>query len=153
MTLFSNVLQSLATQQQLQHQSPLLADRARARGRRVFLLVLLVLILSVGDLMTTLMFLQSIGMEEANPVAAFVMQSGSPINLIIFKMGSVLTSLSVILLIRHRWQGELAAWIAASILCALTLLWYQYTLHFGSFDNSFTMLQAQNSDSWLAWMK
>lgn len=151
MRLFPNVLQSLATQQQ--HQTSLLADRARARARRVVLLVLLVLMLSVGDLLTTLMFLQSIGMEEANPVAAFVMQSGSALNLIIFKMGSVLTSLSVIMLIRHRWQGELAAWIAAAILCALTLLWYQYTLHFGSFDNSFSMLQAQNSESWLAWMK
>lgn len=125
----------------------------QARSRRVCLLVGLVLLLSIGDLITTVMLLQSTGMEEANPIAAFVMQSGSVTNLVIFKMGSVLTSLSVILLLRHRWQGELAAWVAAIILCVLTFHWYQYTAHFGLFDNSMTLVQIQANDSWTAWIK
>jgi len=125
----------------------------QARGRRVYLLAGLVLLLSIGDLITTVLLLQSTGMEEANPIAAFVMQSGSITNLVIFKMGSVLTSVSVILLLRHRWQGELAAWVAALILAMLTLHWYQYTSDFAMFDNSLTLVQIQAQDSWTAWMK
>jgi len=124
-----------------------------ARSRRVCLLVGLVLLLSIGDLVTTVLLLQSTGMEEANPIAAFVMQSGSVTNLVIFKLGSVFTSVSVILLLRHRWQGELAAWVAAFILAMLTLHWYQYTQHFAMFNNSLTLVQIQAHDTWTAWMK
>ncbi len=123
----------------------------RARGRRVLWLIGLVLILSIGDLVTTLMFLQTTGMEEVNPVAAFVMQSGSPLALIIFKMVSVLTSLSVIVMLRHRWQGEFAAWTAALILCALTLHWYRYSDQLRQYDSTFTVSQAQSNAEWLTW--
>ncbi len=126
-----------------------LTPQIRARGRRVMLLALLVLLLSIGDLLTTLIFLQSTGMEEVNPVAKFVMQSGSVMNILIFKAGSVFTCLSVILLIRFRWQGELAAWIATFILVSLTAYWYVYTHQFSAIDSSHIMNFTQQNDGWM----
>lgn len=125
-----------------------LTPKLQARARRVLLLTGLVLMLSAGDLLTTLIFLQSTGMEEANPVAAFVMSSGSIWSLIVFKAGSVFTSLSVIWLLRHRWQGEIAAWIAAFILVALTYHWYVYTSQLAEVNSTFVLSHAQGHANW-----
>ncbi len=98
-----------------------------ARARRVVLLVGAVVLLSVGDLLATMMCLRSMGMQEINPVAEFIIRHNSTAGLILFKFGSVMASVSLLLLIRHRRQGEIGAWIALLILTVLTGYWYVYS--------------------------
>lgn len=123
--------------------------RTQARARRVTLLVILIISLSLGDLLVTYTFLASFGMEEANPFAQFVIRQASPIALVLFKIGSVLGCVSLILLVRHRRQGELAAWIASIILIALTVRWAHYTAEISTFDHSEMFREAQISDVWI----
>lgn len=99
----------------------------RARVRRVYMLAGLIVILSVGDLMATLTYLQSTGMQELNPLAAYIIRGQSTLGLVLFKAGSVLASVSLLLLMRHRHQGELAAWVGTFILVTLTIYWSCYT--------------------------
>ena len=109
----------------------MLSDAARRRARRVGVLLLLVVGLSIIDLVLTLSYVQSIGMIEANPVAAWIMRNGSPASIIAWKLGSVLMAVTIIYSIRHRRKGELAAWTCAVILILLTMHWlhYQSQLH------------------------
>lgn len=121
---------------------------ARARSRRVVLLVALIAILSVGDLIATLTFLRSIGMQEINPLAAFIIQNQSETGLILFKFGSVVCCVSLILLIRHFRQGEVAAWIAAIILVGLTVHWHTYTHHVVQLQDAEAITEAQQHGQW-----
>lgn len=130
-------------------QVDLACPRTRARCRRVFLLVTLIAILSLGDLWVTLTLLNSLGMEEVNPLAAFIIRHQSPIGLILFKVGSVLACVSIILVVRHRRQGEMAAWIAAGILILLTARWSAYTNEVSNFNSTVTIGEAQRSQLWL----
>lgn len=125
------------------------AISARARCRRVMLLLLLVIILSIGDLAATIINLQSIGMLEINPLAAFIIRYSSTYGLIIYKLGSVMFSISIILLVRHRWQGELAAWIAALILIGLTVYWFNYTSFILEFNDTISLSEAQSIAGWI----
>jgi len=121
---------------------------ARARGRRVVLLVALIAILSVGDLIATLTFLRSIGMQEINPLAAFIISNQSETGLILFKFGSVVCCVSLILLIRHFRQGEVAAWIAALILVGLTVHWHTYTHQVATIQDPASIVEAQQKGQW-----
>ncbi len=125
------------------------SPHTRARCRRVCLLVVLIAILSLGDLLVTWTFLNSFGMQEANPFAAFIIRQQNPFALVLFKVGSIMACISTILVVRHRRQGEIAAWIAASILIMLTVRWAVYTNEMIGFDNTVTIGEAQQSDHWL----
>jgi len=133
---------------QIRTHSPHLRLAGKARARRVLLLIGLVIMLSIGDLHVTIIYLQSIGMHEMNPLAALVIQQGNIPGLIFFKGGSVMASISLILLLRHRWQGEFAAWTAALILCGLTLYWFTYSDYVLMFDDSIIIDHAQNMHNW-----
>jgi hypothetical protein len=98
------------------------------RVRRVALLLLVTVALSLFDLMLTLNYARSIGMIEANPIAAWIMREGCSTALIAWKFGSVGLAACIIYALRHRQEGELAAWVCALILVALTAHW----LNFGS---------------------
>ncbi len=121
----------------------------RARCRRVFLLVFLIAALSLGDLWVTWTMLHSMGMEEVNPVAAFIIRHQSPLGLVLFKTGSVLACVSIILVVRHRRQGEVAAWVASIILVLLTVRWSTYTSEVADFNSTVTIGEAQRSQMWL----
>ncbi len=125
------------------------APSVRARGRRVLLLMGLVTILSLGDLIVTLTFLRSTGMVELNPLAAFVIRNQSIAGLIFFKVGSVLMSVSILTMIRHTRRGEIAAWVAASILVALTFHWSEYTDGANAFASTRFLEMTEEMDEWL----
>lgn len=125
------------------------APSVRARGRRVLLLMGLVTILSIGDLIVTLTFLRSTGMVELNPLAAFVIRNQSVAGLIFFKIGSVLMSVSILTMIRHTRRGEIAAWVAASILVALTFHWSEYTDGANAFASTRFLEMTEEMDEWL----
>lgn len=121
----------------------------RARVRRIILLLILVVILSIGDLASTIINLQSIGMEEVNPLAAFIITRGTMFHLALFKLGSVFASASLILMVRHSWKGEFAAWTAAVILVGLTYYWYCYNTHMLQIKDSIVISEAQQLANWV----
>jgi len=100
--------------------------RERRRGRRVILLVAAIVMLSLGDLYATLTHASSIGMVELNPIGAYLIQSGSPNGLILFKCGSILLTATLLLVVRHYLTGELGGWVCLFVMVGLTIHWYNY---------------------------
>ena len=105
----------------------MLALRAcEPRTRRLVLLLLAILIMSVGDLLLTLTYLQGVGMVELNPLARAVMAHGSPALLGLWKIGIVSGACLVIFLGRRAPVAEIGAWIACLALTLLTIHWLRY---------------------------
>ena len=123
----------------------------RARCRRVAILVVVVLVLSIFDLVTTISLLRSMGMQELNPVAAYVISGRSITGLILFKIGSVLGSVSLILLLRHLWQGEIAAWTATAIVGGLAIYWSAYTTQLNKLQDSDYFREVSSNPAWTSW--
>src|SRR5262249_40311360 len=101
------------------------------RSRRVIVLIAGIIILSIGDLIVTLAFLQANWMIEANPIAAYLIRSTqSPWALAAFKMSTVAICVLVLYRLRHRAAGEVAAWVSVAILAIMSLMWRSYSTHF-----------------------
>ncbi len=105
------------------------------RSRRVTLLLLVTVMLSVFDLLLTLSYARSFGMVEANPIAAWIMREGSAAALIAWKLGSVGLAACIIYGIRHRKEGERAAWVCATILTILTAHWFNFSSEVHTFTS------------------
>ena len=83
---------------------------SRSRSRRVMVLIIGVVVLSIGDLIVTVGHLQSVGMMEANPIAVWLIKSSdSPFALISYKLGTVGICVALLLRVREHIEGEIAA--------------------------------------------
>ena len=97
------------------------------RARRVMVLLLVVVLLSVGDLLISLAYLRSTGLLEANPIAAYLIEStNSAWVLTGYKGLTVGVCVTVLLGLRRHREGEIGAWCAAAILMVTALQWHQY---------------------------
>ena len=99
----------------------------RDRSRRVLLLIVGIIVLSLGDLLITLAYLRSTGMIEANPIAAWLIRAtGSAVVLSAYKALTVGVCVGLLYRLRRHVEGEVAAWCAAVILIMTALHWYHY---------------------------
>lgn len=121
-----------------------------ARSRRVVILLGGIVVLSVLDLVMTLAYLLTIGMQEANPIAAMVIEStNSALSLTCFKLLTLLIAGWCIFRIRTHTSGEAAAWVCLAILVALSIQWHFYAAHYAE-PESLTMVVAGTYDEyWL----
>ena len=121
-----------------------------ARARRVTLLLTTVVVLSLADLLFTILYLRSTGMIEANPIAAFLIRSTQSWEaLLVFKVATVALCVALLYRVRRYPEGEFAAWGAAAIMVLLTLHWSHYAEHA---DPGTAMTLSQNAqlrDVWL----
>lgn len=93
---------------------------------RVASLTFIIFALSLADLYCTLLYLHSGGMGEENPVARWLMSSGSPVLLILWKLSTVGLACCILLFLRHKRLGELGALLCCMILVWLTFRWDEY---------------------------
>jgi hypothetical protein len=97
------------------------------RARRVTVLLAGIIVLSLGDLMLTVTYLQTIGLWEANPVARFVIEAtNSPWALSLLKLLTMLTSVGILYTVRMHARAELASWCALAILIFMSIQWRLY---------------------------
>lgn len=98
----------------------------RRRARRVAVLLVAAVLLSLGDLYITLSHVYHTGMIESNPMAAPIVYSGSVLSVVLFKLGTVGISAGLLLMMRRHVAAELGAWAIVAILTLLTLHWSNY---------------------------
>ena len=121
----------------------------RRRARRVHFLLIGILLLSAGDLALTLGHLQTTGMAEANPIAAFVIRStDSAAGLVIFKSLTVAICVTLLYCFRRHRAGEIAAWCGLAILAAMSVMWHAYSTSMES-PAAIRLVQASYGDDWL----
>jgi hypothetical protein len=107
----------------------------RDRSRRVNLLIVGIVLLSLGDLLITITYLQSTGMLEANPIAGYIIRvTGSVSILAAYKALTVGICVGLLYRLRRLVEGEVAAWCAVSILALMSFQWYHYARQFDTTD-------------------
>lgn len=113
------------------------------RARRVTVLVLGIIILSLADLVVTLAYLKANWMMEANPLAAYIIKSTqSPWALAAFKCCTVAVCAALLLRVRRFRSGEVAAWCGIVVLTVMSIMWHSYSRHF---DDPEHLLMVQSS--------
>jgi hypothetical protein len=125
-------------------------NRIERRARRVVLLLLAVVSLSIADLILTIAHLRTTGMIEANPIAAYILHNSNSLwTLGLYKGATVAVSVLLLFRLRDRVQGEIAAWIAAAILALLCLHWHQYAAMLDDINPVKLAQAGEQAESWL----
>lgn len=115
----------------------------RRRSRRVTMLILGIIVLSIADLAVTIAYLQANSMMEANPIAAYVIKSTqSAWALTAFKLATVAVCATLLYRLRHYPSGEAAAWCAVAVLAVMSVMWRSYSR---TIDASAELILAQAS--------
>jgi len=123
--------------------------RRTGRARRVMVLLGGIIVLSLADLIVTVGHLRSIGMVEANPIAAYLIRvTQSPWVLAEFKCLTVIICVALLYRLRRRIEGEVGAWCAVVILAALALLRHTYSTEL-EFPVEMGSVRAEQGDQWL----
>ncbi|MFG0260432.1 MAG: DUF5658 family protein [Phycisphaerales bacterium JB041] len=113
-----------------------------------FLLAIIV-VLSLLDLLLTLIHVTEIGLIEDNPVARFVLATGGPRLLIAAKLASVGFCTGVLFWARRRGFAELAAVFGAVVLVWLTIRWGSYIQVFAGVSASMEELEHHGQGAWV----
>lgn len=124
------------------------SDRQTRRARRVTVILVGVVLLSIADLVLTVAHLRSVGMSETNPIAAWIIQfTGSWVGLTAYKSLTVLVSVGVLYRLRRHLSGEIAAWCCLALLTGLSFIWSQYAVLAENFaDESVVMIERAKGD-------
>jgi hypothetical protein len=126
------------------------ASRLNGRGRRVALLLTAIVVLSLADLLLTLSHLQSTGMMEANPLAAWLIRTtASPLALTLFKAVTVAVPVVLLWSLRRHVEGEIGAWCATAILVVLSLMWGSYAREMEDPDVRRLVQSGELGNEWL----
>ncbi len=122
---------------------------AAARTRRVSWLLAGVLLLSLTDLLVTIVHLRSVGMVEANPIAAFLIRSTNSVWVLsAYKLVTVGICLSLLYRLRRHFEAEMAAWCAIAILTGVLCQWYAFSEEIDT-PLELRVAQAEFGDDWL----
>lgn len=127
------------------------ALRSRLPGRpvRVCIALALIALLSLADLLLTLIYVTEIGLIEENPVARRVMQTGGPSLLVAAKLASVAVCVGILWWARARAISEAAAIFGLVVLCWLTVRWIEYTHVFSTVSASMEELELHGGQAWV----
>ena len=120
------------------------------RSRRVIVLIAGVIALSIGDLIVTVGHLKTVGMMEANPIAAWLIRStNSPLALSVYKLCTVGICAALLFKVRKHIEGEIAAWCALAILIGMSFMWHGYSQQFESPEDVHLAQVGHYGDNWL----
>lgn len=126
---------------------------SRARGRRLALLMLAIVLMSVVDLLCTIIYMRTSGMVEMNPLARLMIAVGDLQQLVFFKLGTMVVCCGSLYLARRHARAEGAAWICTSVLLLLTVHWINYNQHVSGFTNDLAVLALSEGECEPRWIK
>jgi hypothetical protein len=120
------------------------------RPRRVLVLLIGIVALSAADLAVTLSHLTTIGMLEANPIAAWLVRTtGSAWVLGLYKASTVAVCVGLLYRLRHHRSGELATWCAMAILVLMCFMWRDYAWYLAQPTNLDLAQAASTHPDWI----
>jgi hypothetical protein len=97
-----------------------------ARPARISAMLVAIIAMSLADLYMTLAHVLHFGMIEANPIARRIMETGSPAELIIWKLTTVLLAVGIFFAFRRQRTGEIGALACLVVMTWLTAHWFNY---------------------------
>lgn len=126
-----------------------LAAVAQRRAWRVIMLTAAVAVMSVLDLYITLLYVRTVGMGEANPLARWMMSHFSADVLIWWKLLTVALACTIFLTARRTKVGEIGAWVSCGVLIWLTLRWTTYSHEVTCLTPVLHILSEYDSAKWI----
>jgi len=119
------------------------------RERRVGILLVSIIVLSAADLLLTIAHLQTIGMIEANPIAAFLIRTTSSAWILsAYKLCTVAVCVSLLFRLRRHRSSEIAGWVALAVLGAMAVQWHFYSASLDS-PEMLALARSHYPDAWL----
>ena len=113
-------------------------------------LLLGIIALSIADLVVTITHLKTIGMAEANPIAAYLIRAtNSTWILAAYKLATVGISVTLLYLARRHRVGEIATWSALAILVAMSVSWHNYASYVDDLEHVRLAESGAYGDQWL----
>jgi hypothetical protein len=103
-----------------------LRELAKSRPRRVVLLLIAVVAMSLADLDLTITYSTTTGMIETNPIARAIMQGGTVYHLIAWKFATVGLACGLLYAARVHRAAELGAWLSLAVMGWLIIHWLTY---------------------------
>lgn len=97
------------------------------RDRRMGQLIGAVCMLSACDLLFTLWAHHFTPFHELNPLARALLQGGTTLALVGFKLGLTMFGALIFWRLRHRVHAEIGIWTVLVVYVLLTLRWSSYT--------------------------
>jgi hypothetical protein len=98
-----------------------------SRPRRVVILLMAVVCLSLGDLILTLEYLRTVGLMEVNPIARYLLEAtGSAWALAAYKLMTLGVCVGLLYRLRSRLVSEIAAWLGLVVLALTAMSWQAY---------------------------
>lgn len=122
-----------------------------ANRRRLYLLLVAIVIMGWADLALTLTYMRTIGMFELNPLARMAVESGQGQRLVLFKLLTMAISAGSLLAMRHHRCAERVAWCSACLMLALMVQWRIYNESLSELTYEFTLLVsgAEQNETWV----
>jgi len=111
-----------------------------SRAQRVTILLIATFLMCMADLALTLTFVTSIGMVEANPLARSVMEHGSPLLIVLWKLATVVLGLGILFWARRNKGAEVGTWVCFAAMAALSIHWLSYTGAVSSMDSDYARM-------------
>lgn len=108
--------------------SPRLAALSR-RDIRVLILLVIVALLSLTDLYLTIYFTTTIGLNEGNPLARWIMSFNQPWLLGVWKLVLIGVSTTLLVYTRKSRSSEIGSWACLFIMVWLMCRWSAYIEH------------------------
>lgn len=96
------------------------------RSSRVRIMLAAVIAMSLVDLDLTLVYARNTGMEEHNPIAREIMNTGSAGLLVLWKLLTMSVAVGLLYRVRAHRTGELGSLLCLVVLCWLTARWLSY---------------------------
>jgi Domain of unknown function (DUF5658) len=119
------------------------------RPFRVVALALAIAVMSGADLYLTLLYVTHTGMNELNPLARAMMDYQSPAILALWKAGTVVISIGILILIRKQRSAEFGAWIGCLVMGSLMFHWQGYIETSNALNIEMAQAQNQHNSSWI----
>jgi len=120
------------------------------RPGRISLLMLFVAFASIADLLMTLTYATTIGMMEMNPLARMVMNSGSPLLIVLWKALTAGAGIAILIWLRRSLFAEIGSWLIAFVMLGLTVHWMLYNHQILLFADELALLQGNSSEFWIS---
>jgi|GEM_PF-1093937 len=119
------------------------------RSFRVITLAIAIAVMSGVDLYLTILYITHTGMNEMNPLARAMMEYQSPAILALWKGGTVLLSLGILILIRKQRSAEMGAWVGCLVMGWLMLHWGSFIHNSKEVDIDALLAQSKDNPSWI----
>lgn len=113
---------------------------AEASRRRVALLIWAIVMMGLADLFCTLIYMRTVGLPEANPLARWLAAFGSTQAVVCFKLLTMGMSCGCLWLGRGSRRMEACAWTCTAILLALSIHWIGFNRDISKHTNLLSCL-------------